>query len=111
MTEPRLSVSGRETRILRAGEGEPLVWLHDSLGNQWTEGHLRLSQTYEVIAPSLPGFDDSTELDGIDSPEDVVFWLLDLFSELRLERPILLGAGYGGWMAAEFAVRHPERIA
>jgi pimeloyl-ACP methyl ester carboxylesterase len=111
MTQRTLSVSGRETRILCAGECEPLVWLHDTLGNQWTEGHLRLSQTYEVIAPSLPGFDDSTQLDGIDSPEDVVFWLLDVFRELRLERPVLLGAGYGGWMAAEFAVRYPERLA
>ena len=39
-----------------------------------------------------------------------MFWLLDLFSELELKQPILLGCGLGGWIAAEFAVRYPERI-
>jgi pimeloyl-ACP methyl ester carboxylesterase len=63
-----------------------------------------------VIAPSLPGVQDSSTLDGIDSPQDVVFWLVDLLDELRLERPVLLGCGVGGWIAAEFAVRYPERL-
>jgi pimeloyl-ACP methyl ester carboxylesterase len=63
-----------------------------------------------VLAPSLPGVEDSATLDGIDSPEDVVFWLLDLLDDLRLPRPALLGCGLGGWMAAEFAVRYPERV-
>ncbi len=86
------------------------TWLHDTFGNRWTVGHEHLSKAYTVIAPSLPGVEDSTTLDGIDSPEDVVFWLLDLLAEMRLERPVLLGCGLGGWMAAEFAVRYPERL-
>jgi pimeloyl-ACP methyl ester carboxylesterase len=36
-----------------------------------------------------------------------VFWLLDVFAALNLDRPALLGCGLGGWMAAEFAVRYP----
>jgi pimeloyl-ACP methyl ester carboxylesterase len=39
-----------------------------------------------------------------------VFWLLDLLEELDVERPVLLGCGLGGWMAAEFAVRYPRTI-
>jgi pimeloyl-ACP methyl ester carboxylesterase len=88
----------------------PLVWLHDTLGNRWTPGHASLSESHRVIAPSLPGVEDSTTLDGIDSAEDVVFWLLDLLAEMGLERPVLLGCGLGGWMAAEFALRYPERL-
>ena len=109
-TERHLVVGGRSTRVLTAGDGSPLVWLHDTLGNRWSDSHARLSQQHAVIAPTLPGFDDSTSLAGIDGPEDVVFWLLDLLVELELERPLLLGCGLGGWLAAEFAVRYPERL-
>ena len=101
---------GRQTRALKAGAGAPIVWLHDTHGNRWTPGHACLSEVFTVIAPSLPGVEDSTTLNGIDSAEDVVFWLLDLQAEMRLERPVLLGCGLGGWMAAEFAVRYPERL-
>jgi pimeloyl-ACP methyl ester carboxylesterase len=105
-----LDVGGRETRLLSQGSGQPLVWLHDTLGNRWSEAHQRLSQTSTLLAPSLPGSDDSSTLGGIDGPEDVVFWLLDLYRALDLQRPTLLGCGLGGWLAAEFAVRYPERL-
>jgi len=105
-----LGIGARPTRTLTAGVGTPIIWLHDTLGNRWTPGHSSLSETFGVIAPSLPGVEDSTTLDGIDGPEDVVFWLLDLLDEMGLERPVLLGCGLGGWMAAEFAVRYPERL-
>jgi pimeloyl-ACP methyl ester carboxylesterase len=105
-----LDAGGRPTRTLTAGSGAPLVGLHDTLGNRWTPAHACLSEVFNVIAPSLPGVEDSTTLNGIDAPEDVVFWLLDLLAELRLEQPVLLGCGLGGWMAAELAVRYPERL-
>ena len=87
-----------------------MLWLHDTLGNRWTPGHDALSRHSRVVAPSLPGFDDSTTLGGIDGPEDVVFWLVDLLETLALDRPVVLGCGLGGWMAAELAVRYPERL-
>jgi pimeloyl-ACP methyl ester carboxylesterase len=106
-----LVADGRATRILSAGQGQPLVWLHDTLGNRWSEAHSLLSQTLHVLAPSLPGFEDSTTLDGIDGPEDVVFWLHDLLDGAALDQPpVLLGCGLGGWMAAELAVRYPGLI-
>jgi pimeloyl-ACP methyl ester carboxylesterase len=39
-----------------------------------------------------------------------VFWLTDLLSALGTTRPTVLGCGLGGWIAAEFAVRYPERV-
>jgi pimeloyl-ACP methyl ester carboxylesterase len=103
-------IGGRSTRILQQGSGSPLVWLHDTRGNEWSAGHDALSAGWTVVAPSLPGFDDSATLDGIDGPEDVVLWLLDLFESERLERPVMLGCGLGGWMATEFAVRYANRL-
>jgi pimeloyl-ACP methyl ester carboxylesterase len=104
------NVDGRPTRITEAGSGRPVLWLHDTRGNQWTPGHEQLSGFCRVIAPSLPGFDDSTTLGRIDDPEDVVFWLLDLLDEMRLDHPAVLGCDLGGWLAAELAVRYPERL-
>jgi pimeloyl-ACP methyl ester carboxylesterase len=108
--ETTRAIGGRATRLTQAGAGRPLLWLHDTRGNRWTPGHELLSDACQVIAPSLPGFDDSTTLGRIDEPEDVVFWLLDLLAALALERPVVLGCGLGGWLAAELAVRYPERL-
>ena len=110
--ERTIDAAGRATRLLEAGEADarPLIWLHDTLGNRWSPAHSKLSESMHVIAPSLPGVEDSSTLDGIDSPEDIVFWLLDLLNELGLERARVLGCGLGGWMAAEFAVRYPGRL-
>jgi len=106
-----LQVGGHHTRILSAGEGPAVVWLHDTRGNGWSDAHDHLASSCRVLAPGLPGSDDSSALDGIDGPEDVVFWLLDLLPGLELDRaPVLLGCGLGGWLAAEFAVRYPERL-
>ena len=111
MIEWYLDTSGRRSHVLEDGAGHGLLWLHDTLGNRWSAGQARLAEHgYRVIAPSLPGVDDSTTLDGIDGPEDVVFWLLDVLHGLELEHATLLGCGLGGWMAAEFAIRYPHRI-
>ncbi len=107
--EREQDIGGRLTRVLQAGSGEPILWLHDTLGNVWTDGHELLSRTHSIVAPSLPGFEDSSSLDGIDTPEDVVFWLRE-FLDALLERPVLLGSGLGGWIAAEFAVRYADQI-
>jgi pimeloyl-ACP methyl ester carboxylesterase len=110
-TAQTLSVGPRTSRVFVAGDGPPLLWLHDTLGNRWSAAHGLISHSHRVIAASLPGVDDSAQIDGIDGAEDVVFWLLDLLGALRLDqRPVLLGCGLGGWMAAEFAVRYPDRV-
>lgn len=105
-----VDAGGRATRVLAHGEGAPVVWLHDTLGNRWSAAHDALARERRVLAPTLPGADDSTTLDGIDGPEDVVFWLTDLLDGLGLDKVDLLGCGLGGWMAAEFAVRYASRV-
>jgi pimeloyl-ACP methyl ester carboxylesterase len=111
MTDDRqIEIDGYPSRVISAGTGRTVLWLHDTLGNRWTPGHEALAQQCRIVAPSLPGFEDLTTLDGIDGPEDVVFWLLDLLNGLQLQSPVVLGCGLGGWMAAELAVRYPERL-
>jgi len=106
-----VEVAGRRTQLLRGGKGEPIVYLHSAIGEtMWLPFHQGLAASWEVIAPAHPGFAASEGYEEIDGMEDVIFHYLDLFAALGLERFHLVGASFGGWVAAEFAVRYPERV-
>jgi pimeloyl-ACP methyl ester carboxylesterase len=97
--------------MLRGGEGPPLVFLHSFLGEtRWLPFHQRLADRFEVVAPAHPGFGATEGLDEIDTMEDVVFHYLDVLDGLGLKRASVVGVSLGGWIAAEIAVRYPERI-
>ncbi len=106
-----IAVRGRQVRVLRGGAGAPLLYLHDtfSVGDLWLALHENLAAHYDVILPVHPGCVGSEPTD-IETMEDLVFHYLDLCAALRLERPIVLGASLGGWVAAELAVRYGERF-
>ena len=60
--------------------------------------------------PTHPGFGKSGGFDQIDTIEDMAFHYVELFDALGLGEVILGGVSLGGWIAAEFAVRWPERV-
>ena len=60
--------------------------------------------------PTHPGFGKSGGFDQIDTIEDMAFHYVELFDALGLDEVILGGVSLGGWIAAEFAVRWPERV-
>jgi pimeloyl-ACP methyl ester carboxylesterase len=59
-----------------------------------------------VVLPIHPGFAGSSGFEEMDRMEDLVFHYLDLIEVMGLEQPILMGTSLGGWIAAEFAIRH-----
>jgi len=63
-----------------------------------------------VLVPTHPGFGKSGGFDEIDNIADMAFHYVELFDALGLEEVVLGGASLGGWIAAEFAVRWPERV-
>ncbi len=105
-----LTVRDRHIRLMRGGTGQPLLYLHDTFSYTWTPVHDALAEHYEVILPIHPGCAGSTDLDDIEGMDDLVFHYLDVCTTLGLERPVLLGASLGGWLAAEWAVRYPEML-
>lgn len=110
-TEGFLEVSGGQVHLFRGGDGAPVLFLHAAGGaGRWHEFHELLSRRFEVFAPDHPGFggsDDFPELEGVD---DLVFHYLDVIEALGLERPHVVGASFGGWVAAELAVARPDAI-
>src|SRR5919106_367232 len=109
--EEIVSVRGRSVRLLRGGSGSPLLFLHDTFCPAWLPIHESLSAHYDVVLPIHPGCAGSEEsFDQFDEMEDMVFHYLDLCETLRLDRPVLIGASFGGWIAAEWAIRHSETL-
>ncbi len=105
-----IEVDGRKTQLLRSGKGSHLIYLHSVIGEtMWLPFHQGLAREFDLIAPAHPGFAMS-ENGEIEDIEDVVFHYLDFFDALGVDKFHLVGASLGGWIAAEIALRHPQRI-
>jgi len=108
--EAYLDLTDGRVRLLRAGEGEPLLFLHAAGGGGWLDYHQRLARSFDVIAPEHPGFGGSDDFGAVEAIDDLVFHYLDVMDALGLDRPHVVGASFGGWIAAELAVVAPHRI-
>lgn len=116
MTEEFLELAGGRVHLLRGGPAgntaEPVLFLHAAGGaGTWLPFHEGLASAgFEVIAPDHPGFGKSDEFPEQDSIDDLVFHYLDVLDALGLKKPHVVGASFGGWIAAELAVYAPHRI-
>jgi pimeloyl-ACP methyl ester carboxylesterase len=109
--EDHLQLAGGRVHLLRGGAGEPLLFLHAAGGaGAWLDFHRLLADSFDVIAPDHPGFGGSDEFGDVEAIDDLVFHYLDVMDALGLQRPHLVGASFGGWIAAELAVTAPHRI-
>jgi len=110
-----LEVNHRKVWILEDGGGLPLLYLHGfadvhAVKEGWLPFHEHLLRRARVIAPAHPGCARSDEDGDGESVEDVVFHYLEVLDALAIDKLDLVGACVGGWIAAEIAVRHPEKI-
>jgi pimeloyl-ACP methyl ester carboxylesterase len=71
----------------------------------------RLGADRTVLAPSHPGFDTSPRPDWLDSVEDLAYLYLDYLDRIHAHDVTLIGCQFGGWIAAEIAVRSCARLA
>jgi len=106
-----VEVDGRQVRLLVGGSGPPLVYLH-SVGTDvdWLEAHERLGTRFTVHLPAHPGFAESTGIEDIDGIFDLALHYADLLGALGLGAVPVVGASFGGWIAAELAALYPERV-
>jgi pimeloyl-ACP methyl ester carboxylesterase len=94
-TSERLRVGEGEVRLLRAGSGPPLLFLHAAGGGGWTPFLEALSEHFEVLAPDHPGFDESDTTDENEGIDDLVYHYLRLLDQLALEKATVVGASAG----------------
>jgi 3-oxoadipate enol-lactonase len=92
----------------QSGEGSPLFLFHSLLSDRASFDAIvpRLSQSFRVIVPELPGFGKSHAVDG------GLAAVADRMAETVKDgagddEAIVLGNGYGGFVALQMAIRHP----
>jgi pimeloyl-ACP methyl ester carboxylesterase len=106
-----LSIAGTSLELVERGAGRPLLFLHAGEGlapeRPWLE---LLARRYRVVAPWHPGWGNSALIDGMGLVDDLAYLYLDLAAELGLDDAVLVGACFGGWVAAEIMVRSTARF-
>ncbi|WP_428909564.1 alpha/beta fold hydrolase [Niallia sp. Krafla_26] len=107
-----LDANGINTRVLEAGNGEPLILLHGTGGH--IEAYARnikgLSEKFRVIVIDMVGHGYT---DKPDRPYTIDYYsehLLSVIQALKLSKVYLSGESLGGWVAAWFAAEHPEYV-
>jgi 3-oxoadipate enol-lactonase len=104
-----LMFGGKKLNILRSGSGAPIVLFHSLLADRTSFDPLALmlAKTNDVITLSLPGFEGS-DFVGADLGA-LADQVVGAVGSLNLsQKPILLGNGFGGFVALVCALRHPN---
>jgi len=107
-----VEVFGQKIRYHEAGQGPSLIFLH-GLGSDsgiWAPNIGAASERYHVYALDQIGFGDS------DKPlidykiQTFVEFLQGFMQALAIPKASLVGNSLGGWIAADFAVQHPDMV-
>jgi len=115
MKTAKLQVGDRSVEIGRMGSGPPVLYLHGIWDVHTLQGdpfpfHEALAEKFSLIIPAHPGCGESTGIGDVSEIEDLAFHYFDLLDALDIGQATVVGFCLGGWIAAEMAVRNPERI-
>jgi pimeloyl-ACP methyl ester carboxylesterase len=109
--ESFVQIDGCRTRLLRGGQGTPLLYLHGANGVAGIQPFmLKLAERFDVWIPEHPGFGQSDEPEWLENIHDLAYFYLDFMREHQLTGAHVLGSSLGGWLALEMAVRDTSRI-
>lgn len=104
--EEKVSVDEVDMVFRVGGNGAPLLILQGiDDGFELLPYQDGLAKNFRVLLPSLPGFGRSKLPKWMDNVDDLSYFLLDFIEKLNVGPVGLLGASFGGWVAAEMAVR------
>jgi pimeloyl-ACP methyl ester carboxylesterase len=111
-TEPSFAdVGGIRVAYRREGDGEPVLYLHgNGFTRMWLPFHQKLAESVDLLAPEHPGYGETEMPEWLDGFDDLVIHYDELLRVFGLETAHVVGYSLGGWIAAELAVFHPERL-
>lgn len=105
----QVSIGGNSIFYEVAGEGPPIVFIHDGLLHRrgWDAQFEFFAQEFTVVRYDRPGYGDS-------KPPLVEYsqvgTLHSLFDFLGIEQALLVGGSAGGGIAIDFALAHPGLV-
>jgi pimeloyl-ACP methyl ester carboxylesterase len=109
---PKVPIDGFQLYYESAGDGEPLVLIPGfaSGSSLWLRQAGALSHHFRVITFDPRGVAQSDKPEG----EQTISMLADdvaaLLTFLDIESAHVVGVSFGGFVAQEFALRHPQRL-
>ena len=104
-------MSGTDLEVLRRGAGRPVLLLHGAQNVDPRAPFLdMLGKHAEIIAPSHPGFGRSARPADFETVYDLVHFYLEFLEGLPHDKVTLIGLSFGGWLAAELAVKCRHRL-
>jgi len=104
-------VAGVRLELIERGSGRPLLLLHPEIGIKATDRAIdELAKSFAVMAPSHPGFGRSEQPRAMTTVDDLAYFYLDLMDALDLDGAVLAGISFGGWIAAEIAIKSTARV-
>ncbi|GAB7007505.1 alpha/beta fold hydrolase [Nocardioides sp. AN3] len=106
-------VDGVRTRVIEAGEGSPMIWLHGGGGHAETYvrnlgAHAPYRRNYALDMLGQ-GFTDTPE-DCDYFTSDVIEHVVKFMDVAGIDKADFSGESFGGRVASWVAIKHPERV-
>lgn len=106
--------AGPQTSAGNEGSARTLILLHGSEPFSYDASSRThavisaLTEHFDVIAPTFPGFGGTPLPAHFDGMDDLVYSQRDLIESLGVQDAIVIGFSFGGWVALEMAVQRPS---
>ena len=106
----RLAVEGGEIVYDVAGSGPAVVLVHGAFMDRhaWDHQIASFAKQFRVVRYDIRPFGESSTPDKAYKPYDDLLRLLD---HVKIDRAHLVGHSFGGTIALDFALVHPQRVA
>ncbi len=99
-------VDGSSLSVAVRGQGRDILYLSAGL---WFADDSAFAQALtahgRVIIPTAPGFGPGAVNHRWNQVDDIAYLYLDLIDRLKLTNVALVGASFGGWIAAQMAIK------
>ena len=105
-------VHGQKIAYYEAGKGSVVILIH-GLGadsRHWAANIDALSQNFRVMALDQIGYGQSDKPLMRYSVENFTDYLHGFLQALKIPKASLVGNSLGGWVALDFAIRHPQMV-
>ncbi|MSO76910.1 MAG: alpha/beta hydrolase [Alphaproteobacteria bacterium] len=110
--ETLVTAGGVKVCLRQAGKGRPLLILHHDTGSPARlPFYDSLAAHFDVLLPHHPGYGaDYERPTWMRNVRDLAVLYRGILAGRGVQRPILVGLGFGGWIAAEMATMAPDDL-
>ena len=98
------------------GDGDPILMIHGSgpgvtAWANWRMNLPEIAKHHRVIAPDMLGFGYTDRPEGIEyNLDNWIKHLIDFMDALGIEKAHVVGNSFGGSLAVNTAIKHPDRV-